>query len=242
MLRARQVDQEAEHHQHVGPPEEAGEHRRGKRGNPAPGAADQRAVGRPEGAAGSDVGENLEEEEGDEHERDQAEDSVGVGHAVQVAAERPGSQHRAAIGEGDEGEEGGEEEEVEQDGEGAAADDRQLEVEAHRPEVERVELDDEEAPEGEEVGDAGQWIAQHAALAEHHQGEILDAVAQAIEAVFRAAQAQQADERADAHGEERPCRDKDDGEDDGADDATDRPEGGWTHGVAPLPVCQDVCG
>ena len=72
------------------------------------------------------------------------------------------------------------------DGEGAAADDRHAEVEAHRPEVQRVELDDDEAPEREEVRDARQRIAQHAALAQHHQHEVLDAVAQVVEAVLRA--------------------------------------------------------
>jgi len=61
------------------------------------------------------------------------------------------------------------------------------------------------------VGDARQWIAQHAALAQHHQDEVFDAVAQVIEAVFRPPGAHQANERADAQGEDHPRRDQHDG-------------------------------
>jgi hypothetical protein len=114
-------------------------------------------------------------------------------------------------------------------------------LEALGPEVEGVELDDDEAPKGEEVGDAGQGVAQHAALAEHHQHEVLDALAQVIKAVLRAAQAHEAHELADAQAEGDPGCHQDDAEDDGAQQPARRPERGLAHTEAPLPVPAARC-
>src|SRR5262249_44988300 len=150
------VDEEEQHHEHVGPPEDGGQRRRGLNGDTAPGFAEDCTEEGPVSAPTGDVGEDLEEEDGDKYQANQADEDKGIAHAVVLACELLRADDHAPVGELENGQEGQEDKDIEENGEGAARYDGQRDVEdAFCPEIERVNLDDEKAPEGEEVSDAG---------------------------------------------------------------------------------------
>jgi hypothetical protein len=82
--------------------------------------------------------------------------------------------------------------------------------EAKRPDhqIEQADLNDNKAPEGEKVCNARDWIAQHAALAQHDLEERANAVIQVVGAVLAAASDQQHDQLARTHGKNANAHDE----------------------------------
>ncbi|HEV7129814.1 MAG TPA: hypothetical protein VGN32_20445 [Ktedonobacterales bacterium] len=78
-----------------------------------------------------------------------------------------------------------------------------------------------------------QWVAQHAALTKHHQHEVLDALAQMIEAVLFLATHQRTHQLIDAPGEDAPSGDQHDAKDDATENASGWRDRGWEHGEWP---------
>ena len=163
---------------------------------------------------GGAIQESIIDRDRSQNEGNESQNDGAIFPAMQVAFKLLGADDKAPDREDDDSEKYQERKGVDEGVEDCIAPQHwDSSVEGSEPEVQGAQRNDNESPEGEEVGDAGDGIAQDAALAQHHGRKVADALPHMIEAIFRAAQPHHSDEPTDLQPKDDKGRHHDDGED-----------------------------